>query len=144
MKWAVSQRPGGAPDSEQYLSGGTPRQSALRGPQRALLGCSTGLSSVHRTIWLTVRSNGRLLQTQRSADVAGTGQSGAHQTCTVHCPVYPSTESCCFCPTTIFGGGGYKYPQPAIWRCGSPSNIPRHNIDISKCSNTQVLNRVTR
>jgi hypothetical protein len=40
-------------------------------------------------------------------------------------------------------GEGYKYPQPAIWRCGSPNNIPRHIVDISKCSNTQVLNRIT-
>jgi hypothetical protein len=36
------------------------------------------------------------------------------------------------------------FTQPAIWRCGSPSNIPRHIVDISKCSNTQVLNRITR
>jgi hypothetical protein len=35
-------------------------------------------------------------------------------------------------------------PQPAIWRCGSPSNIPTHVIDIFKCSNIQVLNRITR
>jgi hypothetical protein len=44
-----------------------------------------------------------------------------------------------------FGVGTYIYfTQPAIWRCGSPSNIPRHIVDISKCSNTQVLNRTTR
>jgi hypothetical protein len=63
MKWTVSQRPSGAPDSEQYLSGGTPGQSTQRGPQRALSGCSTGLSDVHQIVWVTVRSNGRLLQT---------------------------------------------------------------------------------
>jgi hypothetical protein len=35
------------------------------------------------------------------------------------------------------------YTQPAIWRCGSRSNIPRKVIHISKCSNIQVLNRIT-
>jgi hypothetical protein len=40
--------------------------------------------------------------------------------------------------------GGYKYPQPTTSRCGSPSNIPRHIVDIPKCSNSQVFNRITR
>jgi hypothetical protein len=40
--------------------------------------------------------------------------------------------------------GAYIYfTEPAIWRCGSPSNIPKHIIGIFKCSNTQVLNRIT-
>jgi hypothetical protein len=52
----------------------------------------------------------------------------------------------CATPTTIFFSmtswvGAYIYfTQPTIWRCGSPSNIPRHIVDILKCSYTQVLN----
>jgi hypothetical protein len=45
------------------LSGGTPSSLRQRSPQRALSGYSTGLSGVHRTVWVTVGSNGRLLQT---------------------------------------------------------------------------------
>jgi hypothetical protein len=90
MKWAVSQRPGGATDNAQYLSGqvctglsgGAPRQSAQRGPQRALLGCSTGLSSVHRIVWLMVGSNDRLLQVSWHGRAPDNEQcmSGVHQT----------------------------------------------------------------
>jgi hypothetical protein len=56
MERAVSQRTGGALDSEQYLSSvhRTVRwdtgQSAQRGPQRALSGYSIGLFGVHRTV----------------------------------------------------------------------------------------------
>jgi hypothetical protein len=114
MKWAVSQHPGGARDSEQYpircapdclvctgLSGGTPGQSTQRGPQRALSSCSTGPSGVHRTV--------RCARQQKVV---------------------------VFCPMTRSVWGGYKYPppQPAISRRGSPRNIPRHSIDIPKCS----------
>jgi hypothetical protein len=125
------------------LSDGTPGQSAQRGPQWALSGCSTELSGVHQTVWVTVGSNGGCYRLQRLADVAGTEQWAMLVWCAPDCPVHPSTESCCFCPTTIFEGGCYKYPQPAISRCGNTSNIPRHSIDISKCSYTQVLNRIT-
>jgi hypothetical protein len=65
MKWAVSRRTDGAPDSEQehvwcarnvrWDTGWSPQ----RGPQQALI----GLSGVHRTVWATIRSNDRLLQT---------------------------------------------------------------------------------
>jgi hypothetical protein len=48
-------------------------------------------------------------------------------------------------PNDYIWVGAYIYfIQPTIWRCGSPCNIPTHVIDISKCSNTQVLNRITR
>jgi hypothetical protein len=46
--------------------------------------------------------------------------------------------------TILHNMGAINTPQPVILRCGSPSNIPRHIVDISKCSNTQVLNRITR
>jgi hypothetical protein len=61
IKWVVSQRTGGAPDSEQYLSGGTPGSLCREARNQALLGCSNGLFGVHRTVWLTIRSNGQLL-----------------------------------------------------------------------------------
>jgi hypothetical protein len=63
---------------------------------------------------------------------------------TPDCPVRPTTEA------STFLSNGYNWReaiytlQPAIWRCGRPSNIPTHVIDISKCSNTHVLNRITR
>jgi hypothetical protein len=93
----------------------------------------------------TVGSNGRLLQTP-TIDWRGqsTEQWTVHVRCALDCLVRPSTETTTFCPTSIIEGEGYKYPLTDIWRCGSPSNIPRHIVDISKCSNTQVLNRITR
>jgi hypothetical protein len=40
--------------------------------------------------------------------------------------------------------GTYIYfTQPTIWRCESPSNIPRKVIHISMCPNTQMLNIIT-
>jgi hypothetical protein len=63
IKWVVGQRSGSAPDSVQYMSGEAPdslrREPTTMGSQS----CSTGLSGVYRTVWATVRSNGRLLQT---------------------------------------------------------------------------------
>jgi hypothetical protein len=63
MKRAVSQRTSGAPDNEQYMSGvhRTVRWDTVqRGPQRALSDCSTRLSVVHQTFWVTVGSNSQL------------------------------------------------------------------------------------
>jgi hypothetical protein len=63
MKWADSQRPSGAPDSEQYHVR-CALDSLHRGAHsEAPSGCSTGLSGVHLTVWVTVVSNDRLLQT---------------------------------------------------------------------------------
>jgi hypothetical protein len=49
-----------------------------------------------------------------------------------------------FSPTASFVLGAINTPQPAISKGGSPSNIPKHIVHISKSSNTQVLNRITR
>jgi hypothetical protein len=69
---------------------------------------------------------------------------------TVRCPVHHRTvrcaaESSSFSPTALFVLGAINTPpQPAISKCGSPRDIPRHILDIPKCSYTQVLNRITR
>jgi hypothetical protein len=47
MKWAVSQRSGGAPDSEQYLSGVWPDSLSKEPTTRGARGCSTRLYNVH-------------------------------------------------------------------------------------------------
>jgi hypothetical protein len=76
-------------------------------------------------------SNGRLLQ---PTTIVWRGQRTG-------CPVRPTTETTSF----LFNGynWGEDYLYPAIWRCGEVSNIPTHAINIFKCSNTQVLNRMT-
>jgi hypothetical protein len=69
MKWVVNQRTSGAPNSEHYLSSvhrtvrWDTQTICTESPQRALSGYSTRLSGVHWTVWVTVGSNGRLLQT---------------------------------------------------------------------------------
>jgi hypothetical protein len=68
---------------------------------------------------------------------------------TVRCPVHHRTvrcavESSSFSPMALFVLGAINTPQPAISKCGSPRDIPRHILDIPKCSYTQVLNRITR
>jgi hypothetical protein len=66
---------------------------------------------------------------------------------TVRCPPPDSPvcrRGCSFSSKDYNLVGAYKYiTQSTIWRCGSPSNILRHIVDISKCLNTQVLNRIT-
>jgi hypothetical protein len=127
------------------LSGGTTGQSAQRGRRQALSGCSTGLSGVPRA-----DGNGRIQRstatgandrlTWRAPDIYCAVSGGAPD-----CPVHPKTESCCFLSNGYICVGAYIYfTQPTIWKCGSPSNIPRHIVHISKSSNTQVLNRITR
>jgi hypothetical protein len=69
--------------------------------------------------------------------------------CAVHCPVHHRTvrcaaESISFSPMALFVLGAINTPQPDISKCGSPRDIPRHIVDIPKCSYTQVLNRITR
>jgi hypothetical protein len=58
---------------------------------------------------------------------------------TVRCPVHHrtvrcDTESSSFSPTALFVLGAINTPQPAISKCGSPRDIPRHIVDIPKCS----------
>jgi hypothetical protein len=63
MKWAISHRIDGTSDSEQssvrYALDSLHRGAHSQAPSS----CSTGLSGVHRTVWVTVGSNGRLVQT---------------------------------------------------------------------------------
>jgi hypothetical protein len=145
MKRVVSQRTGGAPDSEQYSSGvhwtvwwdtQTVYAEGLadRCPRAATSDCPV----------CTEQSGNGRIQWSTAADLNGRLTWPGHRIMNSACPVRPSMESSCFCPMAIIGGGGYKYPQPAISRSGSPSNIPRHIVDIFKCSNTQVLNKITR
>jgi hypothetical protein len=128
------------------MSGGTTGQSAQRGPQIGALGLQ------HRTVrctpdsQTTVGSNARLLQTPTVSwrgkhRTVNRALYGAHQT--VQCA--RRQKATAFYPMSRNGVGAYKYqPNRAFQRCGSPSNIPRHILDILKCSYTQVLNRITR
>jgi hypothetical protein len=109
--------PGGALESEQYLSGGTTGQSAQRGHRQAPSGCSTGLSGVHWIVgnsqiqWSTATdANGRL--TSRAPDTAQCLSGGAPD-----CPVRPTTEAAAFCPTASLGVGGYKYHPNQPFSC---------------------------
>jgi hypothetical protein len=71
------------------------------------------------------------------------GMSGAPPDSPVHLSGGPQKAAELLSNGYISVGAYIYFTQPVIWRCGSPSNIPRHIIDISKCSNTQVLNRIT-
>jgi hypothetical protein len=71
-------------------------------------------------------------------------RSTARRTGQGHRTVRCAAESNNFYPTTSFVLGAINTPQPDLSMCGSPSNIQRHKIDISKCSYTQLLNRITR
>jgi hypothetical protein len=113
------------------------REPATRGSR----GCSIGLSSVYRTVWPTIGSNGRLLQT---STVGSRGQGIRHIRCAPDCPVRSMTEQSAFWPTTIIVEDVINIPPTDHFKVWEPSNIPRHIVDISKCSNTQVLNRITR
>lgn len=91
-KRVVSQRTGGAPDSEQSHVRWDTGQSVQRGPQRALSGCGTRLSGVHQTIWQRPDPMVDCRRPQRSADVARapdclvcTGQSRQRSDPTVDC-----------------------------------------------------------
>jgi hypothetical protein len=83
--------------------------------------CNTKLSSVHRTVWVTVDC----YRPQRSADVAG------HRTVNSACPVgtglsdAPVDRKLLLLSNDYNCGGDYKYPQPDILMCGSPSNITK-------------------
>jgi hypothetical protein len=92
----------------------------------------------HRTVRCTKRIddfNGQQLQTP-TVGWRGTHRtvnsvvSGAHRT--IRCA--RRQKAAAFWPTAIWGVRAYKYPQPAISRGGSPSNISKNVVDISKPS----------
>jgi hypothetical protein len=103
------------------LSGETPGSLRRGARSEAPSICSTGLSDVHRTIWVTIGSNGRLLQTPT---VSWRGQGTEQWTVNVWCapdyPVRPLTESCYFCSMAIIVGGGYKYPPTGHFKVWEP------------------------
>jgi hypothetical protein len=99
----------------------------------------------------TVRCEDRTVRCGKPAapTVTCSGRATARRTgqAIVPCPVHHRTvwcaaESSSFSPTALFVLGAINTPQPAISKYGSPSNIPRHIVDIPKCSYTQVLNRI--
>jgi hypothetical protein len=53
-------------------------------------------------------------------------------------------QSSSFSPTARIVLGPINTTTTVHFNVWSPSNIPRDSIDISKCSYTQVLNRITR
>jgi hypothetical protein len=110
----------------------------------------------HRTVRCedrTVRCEKVCAPTVTCSDIPTARRTGQG---TVRCPVHHwivrcttglsgvTVESSSFPPTATFVLGAINTPQPAISKCGSPSNIPRHIVHIFKSSNTQVLNRITR
>jgi hypothetical protein len=103
----------------------------------------------HRTVRCedqTVRCGKSAAPTVTYSDRATARRTGHAK---VRCPVHHRTvrcaaESSSFSPTVLFVLGTINTPQPAISRCGSPRDIPRHILDIPKCSYTQVLNRITQ
>jgi hypothetical protein len=132
MKWAVSQRSGGAPDSEQTcpvctgLSGvwsdSLRREPATRGSR----GYSTRLSGVHRIVWPMVRSNGQLLQ-----DLNGRLMWPGHQTC----PVHPTIKQSSFCPTAIIVGEVINTPPTGhlkVWEPKQQTNTYCRHFQVLK------------
>jgi hypothetical protein len=73
------------------------REPATKGSR----GCSTGLSSVHWTVWAMVGSNDRLLQT---STVDWRGQGTRHVMCAPDCLVRPTTKQSAFRPTARIMG----------------------------------------
>jgi hypothetical protein len=98
----------------------------------------------------TGQSGNSQIQRSTVADPKGWLTWPGHQTVNSACPVCtglsgaPVDRKLLLSVNGYNCGGGYKYSQPGIYRCGGTSNIPRHIVDVSKCSNTQVLNRITR
>jgi hypothetical protein len=136
-KRAVSQRSGGAPDSEHYLSGvhrtvrWVPDSLSREARNQGLSGLSTGLFGAHQTVLPTVNC----YRPQRSAHVArAPDMSDVHRT--VRCARRQKQQL--FCPTTIIEGGYLRrlfIPlQPAIWMCGGPKKHIK-----TYCRHFQVL-----
>jgi hypothetical protein len=137
MRRAVSQRTGGAPGSKQYLSGGTPGSLRRGAHRQAPLGCSTRLSDVHWIVWQRSDPMVDYCRPQQSTDVARAPDSeqcmfDVHRTV----PCARRQKAAASVQQLQLWGEAINTPQPAISRCGKPSNIPRHIVDISKCSNT--------
>jgi hypothetical protein len=79
---------------------------------RRTQGCSTGLTGVHQTVYVTVGSNGRLLQTPTVGwrgrhRIVNNALSDVHWT--VRCA--RRQKAAAFCPTARNGVGAYKYPN---------------------------------
>jgi hypothetical protein len=138
MKRAVSQHTGGAPDSEQQ-------------PVWCAPDCPVG----HRAVcaeWPTdwrpraatpdcpvctgQFGNGRIQQST-VANPNGRLTWPRHRTVNNACPVCTGLSGAPVDRKLLLLSNGYNCgglkipPQPAISRCGSLSNIPRHSIDIS-------------
>jgi hypothetical protein len=100
----------------------------------------------HRTVrWHTGLSGVESLWRQRSPALTGylTGQRlGAPDR--LQCVVRCTAEKCSFSPTATIVLGAINTPPTDHSQGEIPSNIPRHIVHISKSSNTQVLNRITR
>jgi hypothetical protein len=96
---------------------------------------ATGLSSVTRGL-----SGVKACSANVTCGVSQTTRRTGQGHRTVRC----AAESNNFSPMASFVLGSINTTQPGISRCGSPSNKPRHIVDIPKCSYTQVLNRITR
>jgi hypothetical protein len=80
----------------------------------------TELFGVHRTVRQLSDPTNECCRSQQSVDMVGHRTvNSACQACT-NCPVRPSTESRCFCPTTIIGGEGYKYPPTCHFKVWEP------------------------
>jgi hypothetical protein len=104
-----SQLAHGAPDSEQYLygvhglSGGTPDSLRREAHNQALSSYSTGLSGVHRTVFVTVDC----YRPQRLTAIDPNGRLTwpGHQTVNSRCPVHRTVQRArrqkqqLFCPT---------------------------------------------
>jgi hypothetical protein len=104
----------------------------------------------HRTVRCedrTVRCGKPAAPTVTCSDRATARRTGQ---ATVRCLVHHRTircaaESSSFSSTALFVLGDINTPPTGHFQVWEPnSNIPRHIVDISKCSNTQVLNRITR
>jgi hypothetical protein len=85
--------------------------SLRRGSRRQVpSGYNTGLSGVHRTVWVTIGSNSRLLQATTVGwrgrhQIMNSTMSGAHQTVRSA----RRQKAAAFCPTARNGVGAYKY-----------------------------------
>jgi hypothetical protein len=103
----------------------------------------------HRTVRCgvqTVRCESLLCQRSPALIGKRLGAPDKEQ-CAVRCTTRlfgVTAESSSFPPTARFVLGAINTPQPGISWCGIPRDIPRHIVDIPKCSYTQVLNRITR
>ena len=97
----------------------------------------TGLSGVHRTVRCHMRTKPPTVDQLQSQRIGCRGWGTGHVRCAPDCPVRPSTSS--FSNGYKIGWWLYIPPQPATSRCGSPSNIPSHLVDILKPSQPHIF-----